>query len=174
MGLAIGPDGSLYVSDSRKGKIWRIMYKGDKNKFGGAELATMEKRKRLSNIRTPDEVKDNLYKDKVIPGANIYSIYCASCHQRNGKGDGNRFPPLDSSEWVIGDKKRLMDVVLNGLNKPIQVKGKPYNNLMPQFSFLRDEELAEVLTYIRTHFNNNSSAVTVEEVSDFRKASRRK
>ena len=71
----------------------------------------------------------------------------------------------------MGDKKRLIDVVLNGLNRPIQVKGKPYNNLMPQFSFLRDEELAQVLTYIRQHFNNNSSAVTVEDVSEFRKAS---
>jgi hypothetical protein len=56
------------------------------------------------------------------------------------QGDGNRFPPLDSSEWVIGDKKRLIGVVLNGLDKPIEVKGKPYNNLMPQHSFLKDEE----------------------------------
>ncbi|HKH59768.1 MAG TPA: c-type cytochrome [Flavitalea sp.] len=173
MGLATGPDGSLYVSDSRKGKIWRIMYKGDKKKFGKAELAAMEKRKTLSNMRTPDEVKDNLYKDRALPGEKVYSIYCVSCHQRNGKGDGNRFPPLDTSEWVMGDKKRLIDVVLNGLNKPIQVKGKPYNNLMPQFSFLRDEELAQVLTYIRQHFNN-SSPVTLEEVSEFRKNSMKK
>ena len=174
MGIAEGPDGSLYVSDSRKGKIWRIMYTGDKNKFGTAELAVMDNRKTLSNIRTPDEVKDNLYKEKALPGEKVYSIYCVSCHQRNGKGDGNRFPPLDSSEWVMGDKKRLIDVVFNGLNRPIQVKGKPFNNLMPQFSFLRDEELAEVLTYIRQHFNNNSSAVTAEEVSEFRKASGKK
>ena len=172
MGLATGPDGSLYVSDSRKGKIWRIMYKGDKNKFGSAELAAMEKRKTLSNIRIPYEVKDNLYKDKTLPGEKVYSIYCASCHQRNGKGDGNRFPPLDSSEWVMGDKRRLVDVVMNGLNRPIQVKGKPYNNLMPPFSFLRDEELAQVLTYIRQHFNN-SSAFSVEEVSEFRKTSKK-
>ena len=128
MGLAVGPDGSLYISDSEKGKIWRIMYKGDKNKFGKAELAAMEKRKLNSNIRTPDEINDNLYKDKPIPGAQVYHTYCVSCHQRNGKGDGNRFPPLDSSEWVNGDKKKLIDVVLNGLNEPITVKGKPYNN----------------------------------------------
>ena len=174
MGLATGPDGSLYVSDSRKGKIWRIMYKGDKNKFGSTDLAAMEKRKTLSHIRTPDEVEDNLYKDKAIPGARVYSVYCVSCHQRNGKGDGNRFPPLDSSEWVMGDKKRLIEVVLNGLNRPIEVKGKPFNNLMPPYSFLRDEELAEVLTYIRQHFNNNSSAVTVEDVSEIRKISMKK
>ena len=174
MGLAMGPDGSLYVSDSRKGKIWRIMYKGDRNKFGDAELAVMEKRKANSNIRTPDEVEDNLYKDKALPGQKIYAMYCVSCHQRNGKGDGNRFPPLDSSEWVMGDKKRLVDVVMNGLNKPIQVKGKPYNNLMPSFSFLRDDELAEVLTYIRQNFNNNSSAINAQEVSSFRGSSGKK
>jgi hypothetical protein len=63
---------------------------------------------------------------------------------------------------------------MNGLNRPIQVKGKPFNNLMPQFGFLRDEELAQVLTYIRTQFNNNSSAVTVDEVKEFRKTSMRK
>jgi hypothetical protein len=74
----------------------------------------------------------------------------------------------------MGDKKRLIEVVLNGLNTPIEVKGKPYNNLMPPFSFLRDEELAEVLTYIRQHFNNNSTPVTGEEVSDRRKASMQK
>jgi mono/diheme cytochrome c family protein len=74
----------------------------------------------------------------------------------------------------MGDKKRLLDVVMHGLNKPIQVKGKPYNNLMPSFGFLRDEELAEVLTYIRQNFNNNSSEVTEKEVSGFREASSKK
>ena len=46
MGLAMGPDGSLYISESNKGKIWRVMYKGDKNKFGKEQLAAMERRKR--------------------------------------------------------------------------------------------------------------------------------
>ena len=164
MGLAVGPDGSLYISDSRKGKIWRVMYKGDKKKFGEVELAAMEKRKLNSNIRTPDEIKDNLYSDKPIPGAQVYQTYCVSCHQYNGKGDGDRFPPLDSSEWVNSDKKKLIDVVLNGLNKPIKVKGKPYSSVMPQHSFLRDEDIAEVLTYVRQQFNNNDNLVSADEV----------
>ncbi len=168
MGLAMGPDGSLYVSDSRKGKIWRIMYKGNKKQFGNSELSVMNKRKEKSHIRTPDEVADNLFKDKPLPGAQVYNIYCVSCHQHNGKGDGNRFPPLDSCEWVYGDKKRLINVVLNGLNKPIEVKGKTYNSLMPQHSFLRNEDIAEVLTYIRQHFNNKAGVVTAEEVSKAR------
>ncbi len=60
MGLAEGPDGSLYVSESKKGKIWRIMFKGDRTKFGDQELAAMEKRKERSYLRTPDEKKDLL------------------------------------------------------------------------------------------------------------------
>ena len=88
----------------------------------------------------------------------------------NGKGDGNRFPPLDSSEWVNGDKKRLIEVVLNGLNKPITVKGKSYNNLMPQHSFLRDEDIAQVLTYIRKRFNNNMDSVLADEVQKIRRS----
>ena len=164
MGIAMGPDGSLYITESNKGKIWRIMYKGDKNKFGTAQLEQMEKRKTLSHIRTPDEINDNLDKGKTVAGAQIYRIYCRACHQRDGKGDGVRFPPLDNSEWVNGDKKRLMNVVLNGLEGTIEVKGKPYNGSMPQHSFLKDEDIAQVLTYIRQHFNNNKDSVTAAEV----------
>jgi len=144
------------------------MYKGDKKQFGKTELMTMEKRKSNLNIRTPDEKADNLYKEKPMPGTLVYNTYCVSCHQRNGKGDGNRFPPLDSSEWVTGDKKILIDVVLNGLNKSITVKGKPYNNLMPQHRFLRNEDLAQVLTYIRQRFNNNADSVTAAQVKQGR------
>ncbi|MEP7319970.1 MAG: c-type cytochrome [Panacibacter sp.] len=172
MGLAMGPDGSLYVSDSRKGKIWRIMYKGDKKKFSKDDLAAMEKRKSNSNIRTPDEIKDNLYRDKPIPGGQVYNTYCISCHQRNGKGDGDRFPPLDSSEWVNGEKKKLIEVVLNGLDKPIDVKGKRYNSIMPKHNFLRDEDIAQVLTYIRQRFNNNTDSITAAEVKKIRKGSK--
>jgi sugar lactone lactonase YvrE len=60
MGLAEGPDGSLYISDSKKGKIWRVFFKGDKAPFGEAQLAAMEKRKSRSYIRTPEKNKDLL------------------------------------------------------------------------------------------------------------------
>ena len=61
MGLAMGPDGSLFVTDSRVGKIWRIMYKGNKKTFGAGELAAMDKRKNNPSIRTPHEINDNLF-----------------------------------------------------------------------------------------------------------------
>jgi len=60
MGLSEGPDGSLYVSESKKGKIWRIVFKGDTAKFGEAQLVAMEKRKSKTYLRTPDEKSDDL------------------------------------------------------------------------------------------------------------------
>ncbi len=168
MGLAEGPDGSLYISDSRKGKIWRIMFKGDKTKFGDEQLANMEQRKTSAHIRTPDEVADNLQKEIAIGGEQLYQTYCAACHLADGKGDDSRFPPLDGSEFVLGDKTRLINILLNGLQQPITVKGKQFNGLMPSHRFLSDKDLAMVLTYIRQNFNNNSSEILPEEVESER------
>ena len=58
---------------------------------------------------------------------------------------------------------------MNGLNKPIEVRGKAYNNIMPGHAFLKDGDLADVLTYIRSHFCNEASPVTPEEIAAFRK-----
>jgi glucose/arabinose dehydrogenase/mono/diheme cytochrome c family protein len=168
MGIAMGPDGSLYIAETEKGKIWRVTYKGDKQNFGLAQLAQMEKRKMMSNIRNPDEIKDNLDRGKPVAGGKVYGIYCAACHQRNGMGDSQRFPPLSGSEWVTGEKKKLITVLMKGLEGPIEVKGQSYNNVMPQHSFLKDEELAEVLTHIRTNFGNTADAVSAAEVNEVR------
>ena len=166
MGLAQGPDGSIYVSESRRGKIWRIIYKGDKAKFGDADLAAMAKRKTTSaHIKDPDEVKDNLQKGVVSGGEQLYQTYCGACHLQNGKGDESRFPPLDSSEYVMGDKDRLIGILLNGLHEPITVKGKEWNSVMPSHGFLTDEQLSLVLSYVRKNFGHNASEVSVAEVT---------
>lgn len=170
MGIAMGPDGSLYISESVKGKIWRIMYKGDKEEFGEEQLASMETRKiSQPNIKHPHEIDDNLEKDKVAAGAQLYNLYCAACHLRDGKGDGGRFPSLVKTEWVTGDKKTLIDVVMNGLEGPITVNDQPFNGIMPPHGFLKDEELASVLTYVRKSFGNNSSSIQADEVANVRK-----
>lgn len=168
MGLAMGPDGSLYISDAVKGKIWRVMFKGNKDAFGADQLAKMEKRKTRTNIKTPDAIKDNLDMKLASAGERAYKTYCSTCHQGDGKGDGDRFPSLNGSEWVVGDKNRLINVALNGLEGPITVKGKSFNGTMPKHNFLSDADIARILTYIRLNFDNNSSAVHEKEVARVR------
>lgn len=169
MGIAMGPDGSLYIAETEKGKIWKITYTGTGQKYSKKNLVGMEKRKALSHIRTPDRLKDNLDRDKPIAGGKVYGVYCQACHQGNGRGDSQRFPPLDGSEWVTGDPERLIEVVVNGLEGPIEVKGQSYNNVMPQHSFLKDEEVAEVLTHIRQNFGNQAGPISRQEVAAVRK-----
>jgi glucose/arabinose dehydrogenase/mono/diheme cytochrome c family protein len=168
MGIAMGPDGSLYIAETEKGKIWRIMYKGNKNSFGKKELEVMENRKLLSHIRTPDKITDNLEKETIAGGEKIFNLYCATCHQKDGKGATGRFPPLAGTDWVTGDKKRLIGVILYGLEGNIVVNGETFINAMPQHSFLSDEETASVLTYIRQNFGNKASEVNPEEVKEIR------
>lgn len=169
MGIAMGPDGSLYLAETEKGRIWRVTYKGDRAKFTSAQLSKMEARKKLSHIRTPDPAKDNLRNIDMSAGEKIYSTYCVACHQQNGKGDGNRFPPLDGSEWVTGDKSRLVKTVLKGLTGQVTVKEKKYNDVMPAYEFLSDSDLSALLTYVRKNFGNGAGPVTIEDVSKARR-----
>ncbi|MCF8453485.1 MAG: c-type cytochrome [Pedobacter sp.] len=172
MGLATGPDGSLYISESNKGKIWRVMYKGDKKEFSEKQLAGMELRKSRSYIKTPDEVKDNLHRGDRLAGSILYNTYCASCHQRDGKGDNSRFPPLAGSEWVTGDKQRLISVILNGLDGEITVNGQSWQGMMPAHAeFLDDHAIASISTYIRQSFGNKAGPVSSLEVAEVRKKS---
>lgn len=170
MGLSTGPDGSLYISESNKGKIWRVMYKGEKDKFEETQLASMEKRKSKDYIRTPIEGQDIRKDGDMHSGRVLYNTYCAACHQTNGQGDNNRFPPLDASDWVTGDEDRLIDVVLNGMQGQIEVNGRSYNGLMPQNRHLDDFAISSILTYIRKRFGNEAAPVTASKVGQVRSA----
>jgi mono/diheme cytochrome c family protein len=84
---------------------------------------------------------------------------CANCHKLDGRGDrGQNIPPLDASEWLVGDKAspaRLSRILLYGLSGPIQVGGHTYNGVMPnQGNAMKDYEIASVLTYARNSWSN--------------------
>ena len=168
MALAMGPDGSLYLSETVQGKIWRVMYKGDKDDFSKENLKVTEARKKLPHIRTPDIETDNLQKGVVMGGEKIYATYCAPCHQRDGKGAEGRFPPLVGSSWVSGDKTRLIGVILNGLEGDIMVNGVGYNGIMPKHDFLSDQEISVLLTFIRQKFGDGADGITPDEVQNVR------
>ena len=97
---------------------------------------------------------------------------CFTCHQPNGEGMAGQFPPLAGSDWVLGDKERLIKISMYGLIGEIEVNGVKYNNVMappgiPPGS-LTDEQIANVLTYIRNDWGNSASAVSAEEVAAVR------
>lgn len=103
------------------------------------------------------------------PGQSIYEQYCLACHQANGSGVPNLNPPLRGTDWVLGDKIRLINVLLKGLQGQ-EIEGEFYDNAMPAHAFLDDSQIAGVLTYIRSNFGNKADAVTADEVKAVRAA----
>ncbi len=167
VGLAEGPDGSLYIIDSNKGKLWRVMFQGDRETFGIQDLAGMESRKMESHIRTPDPILDDLQKD-ISSGERLYMTFCGTCHQRNGQGVNSRFPTLAGTDWVNGEKSRLIHLVLKGIQGPIVVNGEVYNGVMPGHEVLTDDDIAVILTYVRTNFGNSAKVIKAEDVKQLR------
>jgi glucose/arabinose dehydrogenase/mono/diheme cytochrome c family protein len=164
-GLAQGPDGSLYISDDKKGAIYKISY----NENLVTETAPQPKK-----IMTPKTVAKDTYtvpdkiKNSYSKGATIYANYCAVCHMDDGEGVANLNAPLKKSSHVAGDKSRLIKTLLDGL-KGGELDGETYSNVMPSHSFLTDKEIADVLTYVRNSFGNKGSAVEFTEIGKIRK-----
>ena len=77
-------------------------------------------------------------------------------------------PPLTGTKWVLGNKERLIKVVLQGLSEPVEIKGEIYQNVMASHAFLSDQQVADVLTFVRKSFGNNASVVETSEVSEVR------
>jgi mono/diheme cytochrome c family protein len=100
-----------------------------------------------------------------VSGQQVYQRTCGTCHQANGRGMPNAFPPIAGSPFATGDKGRLIRIVLHGLSGPLTVEGTRYNGVMPPWKTqLNDREIAAVLTYVRSNFGNNAGPVTEEEV----------
>jgi hypothetical protein len=99
-----------------------------------------------------------------------YQAVCATCHQPEGQGMPGAFPPLAGSEWISNNPEVPIRIVLLGLSGPIEVKGLSFNTLMPPPAGLTDEQIAEAITYARTHFGNTASEVTVDQVKQVRAA----
>lgn len=101
-------------------------------------------------------------------GEIVYKQNCLACHQATGEGVPNAFPPLAKSDFLMADKGRSIKVVANGLQGQITVNGKSYNSVMPALG-LSDDDIANVLTYVRNNFGNKGDLVTLDEVKKFKK-----
>jgi mono/diheme cytochrome c family protein len=108
-------------------------------------------------------------------GASVFNAKCAACHQMNGQGIPNVFPPLAGSTLVTGDPVLSIRIVLHGFNGPIERDGKKFNGVMqPWKNDLTDQEIADVLTYVRSSWGNAAAAVTAEQVKEQRAATKGK
>ena len=96
-------------------------------------------------------------------GAIVFNTNCVACHQANGQGIPDAFPPLAKSDFLMADKARSIKVVKQGLQGSVTVNGKTYASVMPALG-LSEDDIASVLTYVRNSFGNKGDAVTIEEV----------
>jgi len=103
-------------------------------------------------------------------GQQLYTLYCSACHALDGKGaTGGTFPPLAGSPYVAGDPDLAVKIVLNGLTGPVDVLGKTYNlEMPPQGAVLPDDQIAAILTYVRTSWGNQAGPVTADQVKTIR------
>ncbi len=104
----------------------------------------------------------------LLDGQKLYNQHCMSCHLINGAGLKGVNPPLFNTDWVTGDKERLIKLTLKGMNEKIEVDGISYSIPMVGFEYLSDNQIAAILTYIRSSWGNDASAITPEEVSALR------
>ena len=136
--------------------------------LNGESLKASEKVEVVANHLEGDDYE--LFKK----GEEIYERdgYCGTCHQSDGKGlTASGFPPLEGTNWVLGNEERLIKITLKGLFGPIEVLDKEYPGMVPMTPYeglLNDEEIAAVLTYVRNNFGNKASVISPETVKKVR------
>ena len=106
--------------------------------------------------------------EKVHPGKAVYNQYCLACHQSDGLGVHGMHPPLGPGSWVGKDPKELVAMLIKGLNGKVEVNGEVYNSFMPSQAQLTDQEMADVLSYVRSSFGNSFDPVNAELVKKVR------
>lgn len=127
-----------------------------------------EKKKETLKQQDSDSQQKTVIENVNHPGRSVYKKYCLTCHQADGSGVANMHPPLTPGSWVGKDPNELIAIMMKGLSGKIEVNGEEYKNFMPSHAQLTDEEIADVLSYVRSSFGNNFDPVTPEMVKKVR------
>jgi mono/diheme cytochrome c family protein len=108
--------------------------------------------------------------DPKVVGKALFSANCITCHQATGLGVPGQYPPLAGSEVALGDAtNHLIAIVLKGLQGPVVIEGKPFNNAMQAWEGqYTDSQLASILTYVRSDWGNNAPPITADMVKQIR------
>ncbi|MBX7225584.1 MAG: cytochrome c [Chitinophagales bacterium] len=121
------------------------------------------------NEQPTSMVDENPLAEKKERGKLIYDKACVTCHQSEGAGVANTFPPLAKSDYLNADVNKVIDGLLHGNSGEMVVNGVTYNGVMPPQT-LNDDEIADVLTYVYNNWENNALEVTPEMVAQRRTA----
>jgi mono/diheme cytochrome c family protein len=103
-------------------------------------------------------------KNVMARGQKLYNTYCLACHQSDGGGVPGLNPPLEKTSYVLGSKTKLIRVLLKGMNNHEEIDGETYSNSMAPFNFLTNQQISDVLTYVRNSFGNKATVVTPGDV----------
>ncbi|XXY48499.1 cytochrome c [Sorangium sp. So ce269] len=138
--------------------------------FGVLALPWMVVRKLEARaLPPPGGLAAGVTADDLAQGGKIYYRSCTGCHQARGEGKPGRYPPLVGSSWVLDDPETPIRLMLLGAAGPMEVNGVVYNDVMPNLGVtLTDEEIALVLTYVRSSWGNSAPAITEHEVAKVR------
>ena len=145
------------------GKQLDEMYIGDKM----ASMAPVAEAAKASNTGTLTKAQ------QMDAGAVLFKGTCSTCHQETGAGLPSVFPPLAKSDFLLSDKQRAIQIVLNGLSGQVKVNGADYNSVMPPMSQLNDDEIANILTYVLNSWGNSDGTISAAEVAKVRATTKR-
>jgi nitrite reductase (NO-forming) len=122
----------------------------------------------IANKQTVDTTKSLSKEEQIAQGKNVFESNCLACHQANGEGIPNAFPPLAKSDFLNADHNRAINILLHGRSGPITVNGKNFDSVMPAIA-LNSGQIANVLTYVINSFGNNGGQITPAQVDKQRK-----
>ena len=104
----------------------------------------------------------------ILRGKEIYNGQCANCHMTKGEGIETIYPPLAKSDFLMNETEKSIAFIIKGASEAITVNGIQYNGEMPAFS-MTNEQVSDVLNYIRNTWGNKGEPIKPDQVKEIRK-----
>ena len=156
--LCVSPAGDIYLATSNR----------DWNPVAGFPRPEDDRILMISNLSKSDPQNSLSSMAVGSKAETLYLQYCASCHKENGLGVKGIFPSLQNSQTVVLYPKELIKKILIGSTGPATINGITYDSVMPSFAFMKDEDLLDILTYVRSMGSSHAVPIKPELVKQVR------